>query len=166
MHRSNIMFSYFKKSEKNLLHEVCLLVRCLMLNWSRRRAFIYATKTWNLWVFFYIFSKVFAEKYIKNILQEMKNGLSLRQQQLQVIMYNIITWAFHTLTCRQKKCTPKNEPYFYSSLTLKDTEIFPKLLFWSDSWVTATMFHNRFLIINLFLMTVVMRSKQRMDITP
>ena len=37
--------------------------------------------------FFYIFSKVFAEKYIKNILQEMKNGLSLGQQQLQVIMY-------------------------------------------------------------------------------
>ena len=37
------------------------------------------------------FSKVFAQKYIKNILQEMKNGLSLRQQQLQVIMvrYNL-----------------------------------------------------------------------------
>ena len=37
------------------------------------------------------FSKVFAEKYIKSILQEMKNGLSLRQQQLQVIMirYNL-----------------------------------------------------------------------------
>ena len=36
-------------------------------------------------------SKVFAEKYIKSILQEMKNGLSLRQQQLQVIMirYNL-----------------------------------------------------------------------------
>ena len=37
------------------------------------------------------FSKGFAEKYIKSILQEMKNGLSLRQQQLQVIMirYNL-----------------------------------------------------------------------------
>ena len=41
--------------------------------------------------FFYICSTVFAEKYMKNILQEMKNGLSLRQQQLQVIMYYIIT---------------------------------------------------------------------------
>ena len=36
--------------------------------------------------FFYSFSKVLAE----NILQEMKNGFSLRQQQLQVIMYYII----------------------------------------------------------------------------
>ena len=35
--------------------------------------------------FFYSFSKVFTEKYTKNILQEMKNELSLRQQQLQVI---------------------------------------------------------------------------------
>ena len=42
-------------------------------------------------VFFYSFSKVFAENFIKNILKEMKNGLSLRQKQLQVIMYNIIT---------------------------------------------------------------------------
>ena len=29
---------------------------------------------------FYSFSKVFTENFIKNILQEMKNGLSLRQQ--------------------------------------------------------------------------------------
>ena len=36
--------------------------------------------------FFNRLSKVFAENFIKNILQEMKNGLSLRQQQLQVIM--------------------------------------------------------------------------------
>ena len=28
-----------------------------------------------------------AEEYIKNILQEMKNGFSLRQQQLPLIMY-------------------------------------------------------------------------------
>ena len=40
--------------------------------------------------FFNCLSKVFAENFIKNILQEMKNGLSLRQQQLQVIMYYII----------------------------------------------------------------------------
>ena len=43
--------------------------------------------------------------FIKNILQEMKNGLSLRQQQLQVIVYYIITWAFHKLTCRQNEYT-------------------------------------------------------------
>ena len=40
---------------------------------------------------FYSFSKVLAENFVKNILLEMKNGLSLRQQQLQVIMYYILT---------------------------------------------------------------------------
>ena len=52
------------------------------------------------------FFESFRGKYkLKNILQEMKNGLSLRQQQLQVIMYYIITWAFHKLSCRQNECT-------------------------------------------------------------
>ena len=44
----------------------------------------------EIYVSFYSFSKVFAEKFLQNILQEMKNGMSLRQQQLQVIMYYII----------------------------------------------------------------------------
>ena len=52
----------------------------------------------------------------------------------------------------------KNEQYFYSSSTLKDTKI-PKLLFWNDSWVTAPVFHNRFLIFNLYLMIVVIHSE-------
>ena len=33
------------------------------------------------------FFEIFAENFIKDILLEMKNGLSLSQQQLQVIMY-------------------------------------------------------------------------------
>ena len=43
----------------------------------------------------------------------------------------VVTWAFHKLTCRQNKCTypEKTEQYFYFSLTLKDAEILPKLLF-------------------------------------
>ena len=46
----------------------------------------------EIYEIFYSFSKkVFAENFIKNILLEMKNGLSLIQQQLQVIMYYIIT---------------------------------------------------------------------------
>ena len=50
------IFSYFKKSEKEfkiLLRKVYLLARCLMLNWSWRHAFIYATKTLNLWLSFF-----------------------------------------------------------------------------------------------------------------
>ena len=67
------MFSCFKKSEKKkLLREVYLLARCLMLNWSRRHAFMYATKTRNLWVFFTVFRNFFVEIYIKIILQEKK----------------------------------------------------------------------------------------------
>ena len=60
---------------------------------------------------------------------------------------------------------PKNEQYFYFSVTLKGKEIFPKLLFWSDSWVTAPVFHNQFLIFSLYLMTVVIHSEQKMPIT-
>ena len=48
------MFSCFKKNEKFLQREVYSLVRCLILIWSRRHAFIYATKTWNLWVFLFV----------------------------------------------------------------------------------------------------------------
>ena len=91
------------------------------------------------------FSRVFTEKYIKNIFQEMKNGLSLRQEQCY-----IITWAFHKLTCRQNTMHPEKKNNTYFSSPLEDTDIFPKLLFWSDSWVTAPVFHKRFLVINLF----------------
>ena len=71
------MFSSLRKAEKSL---------CLMLNWSRRHSFTYDTKTWNLW---FSFSKVFTEKNIKYILQEMIEEWieSTGQQQLQVIMY-------------------------------------------------------------------------------
>ena len=40
----------------------------------------------EIYGFFYSFSNVFAEKFVENILREIKNGWSLRQQQLQVIM--------------------------------------------------------------------------------
>ena len=53
------------------------------------------TKDMKSMRFFYSFLKVIAENFIKNVLLEMKNGLSLSQQQLQVIMYYIITWAFN-----------------------------------------------------------------------
>ena len=56
------------------------------------------------------------EKYkLKNILQEMKNGLSLRQQQLQVIMYYIITCHEHFMRTPADKTNapPKNGQYFF-----------------------------------------------------
>ena len=55
--------------------------------------------------FFLQFFESLCGKFYKNIFQEMKNGLSLKQQQLQVIMYHIIIWAFHKLSCRQNECT-------------------------------------------------------------
>ena len=36
--------------------------------------------------------------------------------------------SFHKLTCRQNKCTPQKH-FFHFSSPLKDTEIFPTLLF-------------------------------------
>ena len=45
----------------------------------------------EIYGFFYSFWKFFAENIYENILQVMKNGFSLRQQQLQVIMCHIIT---------------------------------------------------------------------------
>ena len=162
------MFSYFKKSEKKkLLREVYFLARCLVLNWSRRHAFIICHKNMKSMRFFFFlqFFESFRGKYkLTNFLREMKNGLSLRQQQLQVIMY--CHEHFISSLADKTNAPPKSEQYLYFSLTLKDTEIFPNLLFWNDSWVTATVFHNLFLIINLYLMTVVLHSKQRMAITP
>ena len=126
-----VMFSSLRKAKKKLLREVYLLARCLMLNWSLRHDIIlYATKTWNLWVFLlYSFSKVFAEKYIKYFPQEMKNCLSL--QKLQVILHYIITWAFISSLADKTNAPRKNKQYFHFSSPLKDTEIFPKLLFWT-----------------------------------
>ena len=49
------------------------------------------TQKLEIYEIFYSFSNVIAENFIKNILLQMKNGLSLSQQQLQVIMYYIIT---------------------------------------------------------------------------
>ena len=43
---------------------------------------LYMPQKHEIYSFFYSFSKVFEENFIKNILQEMKNGLTLRQQQL------------------------------------------------------------------------------------
>ena len=60
------MFSCFKKSEKKFTTRGLFITRCLMLNWSRRHAFMYATKTWNLWGFFTVFRNFFCGKMYKN----------------------------------------------------------------------------------------------------
>ena len=126
-----------------------------LLNWSRKH--YYATKTWNLW-FFLQFFESFLRKYIYNIFHR-KWRMDWVWDSNNITCDYVVSWAFHKLTCRQNKCTyPKKQTTLYSfhfSLTIKDTEIFLKLLFWSDSWVTAPVFHNRFLIFNLYLTTVV-----------
>ena len=48
---------------------------------------LYIPQKHEIYEMFYSFSNVIAENFIKNILLQMKNGLSLSQQQLQVIMY-------------------------------------------------------------------------------
>ena len=73
----------------------------------------------EIYQIFYIFSKVFAEIFLKNILLEMKNGLSLRQQQLQVIMSVVDKTNAHT---PQKRTVLL---FFFNSKRYID---FPKLL--------------------------------------
>ena len=62
------MFSCFtcktKSAKKFTTRGLFILARCLILNWSRRHAFIYATKTWNLWDFLQFFES-FCGKFYK-----------------------------------------------------------------------------------------------------
>ena len=83
------MFSYFKKSEKNLLREVYFSVLSRVIKTDRGDTCLYMPrkkiKSMGISLLFF---KSFRGKYkLKNILGEMKNGLTLRQQQLKVIMY-------------------------------------------------------------------------------
>ena len=146
------MFSYFKKSEKKFTTRGLLISAMCHVKLIAETAFIYATKTWNLWVFFLHLFDSFRGKIPEKIFY--------RKWRMDWVWdSNNYKWLCTTLSLEHfissladKTNAPrKNERYFYSSLTLKDTEIFPKLLFWSNSWVTATVFHNRFLIINLYL---------------
>ena len=89
---------------------------------AETRVYICHKNMKSLGIFFYSFSKVFVEKYLKNILKEIKNGLRLRQQQLHFIS----SLADKTNASRKNK-HGTNEQYFCFSLTLKETEI-PKLL--------------------------------------
>ena len=125
------MFSYFKKSEKkNLLREVYFLARCLVLNWSRRHAFIICHKNMkSMRIFFLQFFESFRGKYkLTNFLREMKNGLSLRQQQFitsDYVLNNHLSWAFHKLTSLQTKQMHRQKKrailiFFFNSKRYRD----------------------------------------------
>ena len=140
-------FLHLRKAKKKLPGEVYLLARynCLMFKLIVEiRVYICHKNMKSMGIFLQFFES-FVEKYVKYILQEMKNGLSLRQQQLQVIMYYIITWAFHKLTCRQNKCTPKKQTilsFFFTSERYRDFSWATDL----KRLLTAPVIHNRFLI--------------------
>ena len=119
------MFSCFKKSEKVLLCKVYLLAWCVILNWLRRHAFIYATKTWNL-CFLNSLRKVFMEKHVKKIIKVMKNGNSLRQEKVQVIMYHVIEHFISSLADNKNELPKTSNTFIF--LFVEDTEIFPNLL--------------------------------------
>ena len=86
------MFSCFKTKPRKKIATRGLFISAMshVKLITETRVYI-CLKSMKFIAFFYSFSKVFEENFIKNILQEMKNGLTLRQQQLQVIMYYIIT---------------------------------------------------------------------------
>ena len=64
------------------------------------------------------FLEIFRGNHRKNIPQEMKNGFSLRQQQLQVIIYALsFEFFISSLAADNTNAPQKNEQYFLSSLT-------------------------------------------------
>ena len=86
------MFSCFKtKSQRKFTTQgLCISAMSHVELITETRVYI-CHKNMKSMRFFYSFLNVIAEHFIKNVLLEMKNGLSLSQQQLQVIMYYIIT---------------------------------------------------------------------------
>ena len=63
-------------------------------------------------MFFNSFWKVFIKKHVKKIIKVMKNGNSLRQEKVQVIMYHVIEYFISSLADNKNEL-PKNEQYFY-----------------------------------------------------
>ena len=93
------MFSCFKtKSEKKITTRG-LFISAMSRQTDHGHTRLYMPQKHEIYGFFYGFSKVFAENFIKNILREMKNGLSLRQQQLQMIIYYIHTEKYSPKSC-------------------------------------------------------------------
>ena len=81
------MFSCFKtKSEKKFTTRGLFISAMSHVKLITETHVYICHKKMKSMFFFYRFLKALAENFIKTILQEMKNGLSLRQQQLQVIM--------------------------------------------------------------------------------
>ena len=94
------MFSCFKtKSEKKITTRGLFISAMSLVKLITEILVYICHKNMKSMGFFYGFSKVFAENFIKNILREMKNGLSLRQQQLQMIIYYIHTEKYSPKSC-------------------------------------------------------------------
>ena len=147
IHRSNQCSAALRqKAKKNLPREVYLLARCFMLNWSRRHAFMYAIKTWNLWVFFTVFRK-FSRKNLQKIFHRkwrMGGVWDSNRNYNWLCSTQSIENFISSVAGKTIVHTPKKRTVLLFFFNSKNTEIFPKLLFWSDSWVTAPVFHNRF----------------------
>ena len=95
------MFSCFKtKSEKKLPREVYSLARCLMLNWSRRQAFIYATKTWNQWGVLQFF-----ESFCGNIYETYSIGNEEWIEFETATITSDYVVHNHKLSCRRNECS-------------------------------------------------------------
>ena len=68
-----------RKAKIFLQREVYLFARCLIKLIAETRVYICHKNMKSMSIFFLQFFESFQGKYIKNSLQEMKNGLSLRQ---------------------------------------------------------------------------------------
>ena len=84
------MFSSLRKAKKTITTRglfISTLSHVKLIAETR----VYMPQKHEIYGYFFTVRRFSRKNIIKNILQEMKNGLSLRQRQLQVIMDYIIT---------------------------------------------------------------------------
>ena len=112
-----------RKAKKKLLREVYFLARCLVLNWSRRHAFIICHKNMkSMRIFFFTVFRKFSRKIQINKFSS-GNEEWIESETATITSHYVLSWAFHKLTCRQNKCTAKKRTiliFFFNSKRYRD----------------------------------------------
>ena len=140
-------FLHLRKAKKKLPREVYLLARynCLMFKLIVEIRVYICHKNMKSRVFFLQFFESFRGKIYNIYSTGNEEWIESETAAITIDYALIITWAFHKLTCRQNKCTPKKQTilsFFFTSEIYRDfswATVLKRLL-------TAPVFHNRFLI--------------------
>ena len=85
----------------------------------------------EIYGFFYSFSKIFAENFIKQYSTGNEEWTEFETATItsDYVLHNHLSISYAQLQTKRMHIPRKNEQYFYFSLTPKDTEIFPSYYF-------------------------------------